>query len=248
MTKEKTKTMWAIILVLSALGIILCLAGCSKGNRYKVDLDGSDFCYEGVKESYRAGDDVTLYYTLIATDTDYSFYLDGEPINFDYDEKKGFVIRFTMPEHDAKLECNAKESMTYVPSGWNGEADVMLLDCYRETSATAGADAYHRLVVTTTDAPDQVRLDEYIKEEGGEETCTTTYIPYWVADDCLALALVYDFARWNGMEDAVSTDGAKKACSFWNGEEHISVSTEHMPEWGEENLDSLFDTLIDHVK
>jgi len=241
--KEKTKTMWAIILVLSALGIILCLAGCSKGNRYKVDLDGSDFCYEGVKESYRAGNDVTLYYTLIATDTDYSFYLDGEPINFEYDEKKGFVIRFTMPEHDVKLECNAKESMTYVLSGWNGEADVMLLDLYRAETAAEGSKESREYVITTIDDPDQVRLDVYVKEGGEEETCTSCSIPYENAHELLCFVYDNGLDAWNDLEEWVSLDGTQTVCKFWNGEEHIRVSTDRMPEGGEKTLDELFKLL-----
>jgi len=177
MIKEKKKPMVAIVLALLVIGIALCLGGCSSANRYKVDLDGADFCYEGVKKSYRAGEEVTLYYTLIATDTDYSFALDGEPINFEYDDRKGFVIQFTMPEHDVTLTCNSQNSMTYIPVMWQGDADVMLLDCYRATVAAADGDAYHEFVLTTTEDPEQVRVDEYRKEEGGEETCTTFYIP-----------------------------------------------------------------------
>lgn len=104
-----------VILLLAVLGIVLCLMGCSKANQYKVDLCGSDFCYEGVKSSYRAGDEVTLFFTLIATDTDYSFYLDGKAINYDYDDSKGFIISFTMPDYDVKLEYSSVNSMVDIP-------------------------------------------------------------------------------------------------------------------------------------
>ena len=93
---------------------LLSLLGCSS-NKYKIDYCGSKYCYSDAKDSYRAGKEVVLYFNLIATDTDYSFKLDGESLNFTYDDKKGFIIRFTMPEHDVKLECITKESMTYVP-------------------------------------------------------------------------------------------------------------------------------------
>lgn len=114
MLKERKRTMMVVILLLTALGIVLCLMGGSKANRYKVDLNGSDFCYEGVKSSYRAGETVTLHFTMIATDTDYSFYLDGEPIHYDYDDRKGFILCFTMPDHDVKLETRSVNSMSYV--------------------------------------------------------------------------------------------------------------------------------------
>ena len=56
-----------------------------------------------------------LYYDLIAMDMDCAFYLDGEPVPFVYEEGKGFVVRFTMPDHDVKLECRMHNSMEYDP-------------------------------------------------------------------------------------------------------------------------------------
>ena len=103
--------------VVVMLGVVLMLGfgGCF-AKKYNVDYGGSKFAFRGAKDSYRAGSKVTVYYNMIATDTDYRFYLDGETINsVTYDDKKGFVISFIMPEHDVKLEVDIKESMTYVP-------------------------------------------------------------------------------------------------------------------------------------
>lgn len=117
---------------------------------------------------------------------------------------------------------------------WEGE-ELMLLDCYR-----AGVDGeYHELVITTTDDPSKVRLDKYVKEDG-EETQTTCYISGRTAQECLALVEEYGLSGWNDLEDGISLDGAKKVCKFWNGKEHIRVSTEHMPADGESKLDALF--------
>lgn len=114
MSKKGEKSMAAVIVIVLALGVLLCVTGCS-GKTYRVDYDGQKDFYEGAKDSYRAGKEVTLYYSLIATDTDYSFYIDGESINYEYDDRKGFVIRFKMPDHDVKLECRSVNSMIYVP-------------------------------------------------------------------------------------------------------------------------------------
>ena len=94
--------------------MLLSLFGCA-ANKYNVDYCGAKDLYRGAKDSYKAGTKVTLYFELIATDTDYSFTLDGEPLKFEYDDKKGFVISFTMPEHDVKLECHWQNSIVYVP-------------------------------------------------------------------------------------------------------------------------------------
>ena len=83
---------------------------------YKVDYCGNKDWYTNAKNSYREGEEVTLYYEMIATDTNYSFLLDGESINYGYDSSKGFVISFIMPAHDVKLECISINTMTaYAP-------------------------------------------------------------------------------------------------------------------------------------
>ena len=94
---------------LAALVLLLALAGC--GTKYAVDYDGDAEFYDGAKASYRAGQTVTLYYTLMATDSDCTFYLDGEPLKSTYVEGRGFRVRFKMPAHDVKLTCIWTSSM-----------------------------------------------------------------------------------------------------------------------------------------
>lgn len=87
------------------------------GKKYKVDYCGEKYAYKNAKDEYRAGEKVTLYYWMIATDTDYSFWLDGAELMRDYDTKKGFVLSFIMPDHDVVLHCSSRNSMlreTYI--------------------------------------------------------------------------------------------------------------------------------------
>ena len=79
--------------------------------KYKVDYCGQKMAYPNAKDAYRAGEQVTLYFDMIATDTNYSFTLDGAELMRDYDPKKGFVLRFTMPDRDVKLRCFSQNSM-----------------------------------------------------------------------------------------------------------------------------------------
>ena len=79
--------------------------------KYKVDYCGKKFEYRNAKDEYRAGEKVTLYYWMIATDTDYSFSLDGAELSRDYDTKKGFILSFVMPDHDVVLHCFSRNSM-----------------------------------------------------------------------------------------------------------------------------------------
>ena len=108
MTGKRNRNMRIGVVVLSLLSI-LGLAGCA-GEKYRVEYDSKGL-YSNAKDYYRAGETVKVWFELIATDTDYSFLLDGERIPFSYDEKKGFVIEFVMPEHDVKLECETVNSM-----------------------------------------------------------------------------------------------------------------------------------------
>lgn len=80
--------------------------------KYKVDYCGKKFAYLDAKDSYRAGEKVTLYFHMIATDTDYTFTLDGRSIQVGYDNSKGFIIEFIMPDHDVVLRCDSRNTMT----------------------------------------------------------------------------------------------------------------------------------------
>ena len=83
-------------------------------NKYKIDYCGQKGAYKDAKDSYRAGEKVRLVYYMIATDTDYSFYLDGEHFAPGYSDREGYIISFTMPEHDVILKCEHVNSMTCI--------------------------------------------------------------------------------------------------------------------------------------
>ena len=105
-----------IWLVLLAALFLLSLCACGKQTvLYKVDYNGRKDLFKKAKDAYEAGTEVELYYDTIGTDTDYSFWLDGERLKTDYSEKKGYIIRFTMPEHDVSLAVKSVNSMTVLP-------------------------------------------------------------------------------------------------------------------------------------
>lgn len=106
----KYRLLIIISVILVSITTLMLTTACG-ANKYYVDYCGAKYCYSNAKDSYKAGTKVKLYYEFIATDTDYSFTLDGEPVKWSYDDQKGFVIEFTMPEHDVKLECHSKNSM-----------------------------------------------------------------------------------------------------------------------------------------
>ncbi len=105
--------------VISSIAIIIlgCTALLSSCNEksYKVDYNGQKSTYENAKDSYKAGEKVEFYFTFVATDTDYSFYLDEKKLNPLYEEGKGYVIKFTMPDHDVSVKWESTNSMLYQP-------------------------------------------------------------------------------------------------------------------------------------
>ncbi|MCQ2456924.1 MAG: hypothetical protein MJ096_06170 [Clostridia bacterium] len=88
----------------------MCLFGCGR-KKYNVDYRGQKDFFTGAEDSYAAGEKVKLYYDLIATDTDYTFYVDGERVRVDWNENKGFIIKFTMPDHDIEVYCESVNTM-----------------------------------------------------------------------------------------------------------------------------------------
>lgn len=81
------------------------------GKKFKIDYCGEKYAYKNAKDEYRVGEKVTLYYWMIATDTDYTFWLDGAELSRDYDTKKGFILSFIMPDLDVVLHCSLRNSM-----------------------------------------------------------------------------------------------------------------------------------------
>lgn len=103
-----------VILAVLLMGGMLVFGCLNRTPRYRVDYGGDKEWYEGAKDSYPAGAEVTLYFDMIATDTKYTFLLDDEPLRVDHEDGK-FVIRFTMPEHDVILSCRTKNTMELEP-------------------------------------------------------------------------------------------------------------------------------------
>ena len=105
----------AAVIVTAVIIIAIFITGCGKRS-YKVDYCGAKDFYSNAKNTYKAGEEVELIFDLVATDTDYTFYLDGKSENLDvHGTGNGFVIRFTMPDHDVKLSYKEQNSMEYIP-------------------------------------------------------------------------------------------------------------------------------------
>ena len=102
----------ALTLLLGAA--IAAAASSSSGTalpKYRLRLDG--FGLASGKKEYHAGEEVTVTYSMVATDTDYWFTLDCEDVKLkrDYSVQEGYILKFTMPDHDVCLKVNKRNSM-----------------------------------------------------------------------------------------------------------------------------------------
>lgn len=211
---------------------------------YTLDLCGEETAYKGAKKAYRAGQRVVLYYTQFATDTDFTFLLDGRPLSTPYREGKGYRIAFRMPAHDARLKLYTVCSMV------RGLApDLTLVDFYTTSVATVGGDGHYELVLSSTEDRKQARLDRYMQEdEESEEEKTSYLVPFRAAEESMAYIRRYHLFAWNELPDGLSLDGDYTAVRFWDGSRHIRVSTDCMPANGQAVLRELGDMLKNYVK
>ena len=100
--------------------LMISLFGCGE-TKYKLTFGNSGFTSD--KTKYAAGETVTVCYDMIASDTDYTFF--SNDVEFDsetYDNSRGYVITFTMPDHDVKVDLTTRNSMEYDPGAINNNA------------------------------------------------------------------------------------------------------------------------------
>ena len=141
---KKTTLSFTKKLFLTLLGVIVMftLFGCGKA-KYTLHFEGYGF--QSSKTEYAAGEQVTVYYDMIATDTDYRFWLDDESVKLkqDYDDRHGYVFSFIMPDHELTLHVSSRNSMEYIPTvsisfqNEVEEADIWLLPQTEENLKTS---------------------------------------------------------------------------------------------------------------
>lgn len=69
--------------------MIILLTGCGQ-QKYKLELDG--FGLSSKNSGYKEGDHIKVTFDMIATDTDYSFYLDCDDVELDRDYYDGTYV------------------------------------------------------------------------------------------------------------------------------------------------------------
>ncbi|MBR5620828.1 MAG: hypothetical protein IKW76_13935 [Clostridia bacterium] len=240
---NKRLTVFALTLLMLGGLLMFGLFGCGKA-AYTVDYRGQKDAYQNAHDTYKAGEEVRLVYSEVGTDTDYSFFLDGEQLDPEYEEGKGFVLRFTMPAHNVRLECQAVNSM----EDDDESKDEMLLDLYTSTVAAADGGDCRELVLYA--CPNHKwKLIVYRQDAEDDTESSTTYtVPYLAVDRCFAVIDEEKMRSWNDLEPAESEEGAITVCKFLdtNGE-YVRVTSEAMPEGGAQSFARLREALLSYA-
>ena len=213
---------------------------CGCGKKYNVDYEGQKSFYKGARDSYREGERVRMYYFMIATDTDYSFFLDGERLNPAYDERKGYIIEFTMPAHDVKLICESKNSMLVL------EAEpVLLVDYYDAVTGTDGYDSSRELTLSElSDGTYQVDVYRTGRDEDSHESFT---VPEEAKTRCYELIDKYNMRHWDRYPDD-PLDGGMTAVKFRDTDgSYIRVSTDQMPDGGTGMMSDIASVMREYI-
>ncbi len=223
---------------------MMVLSGCGT-TRYNLTFDG--YGLKSEKTSYAEGEEVTVTYDMIATDTDYTFYADSDDVklNREYDGDHGYVITFTMPAHDVKISVKSRNSMEqdpYANPTENNEAgspedciinENLLFDYYEATVATVGGDEREEYCLYKyTDT--QLVLALYRKEEDSDETMVCCTVPASVLDDCMDLVKKYKMRKW---KDGSGLRGKMYVVKFMDDGELKRVSSDDMPDNGRDAFD-----------
>ena len=216
----------ALLLALTA-STLLFFPACNAA-KHKIDYCGQKEFYDRPPESCSAGKKVELCYKgeFVATDTDYTFFVDGEKASAKADDDGNIILRFVMPDHDVRVRCFANVTMREA-------GDLMLVDYYDAVTGTDGGDRSYELVLNLT-TDDSIRLDVYNASYGTEETCVSYYVDYGAVDESLDVIEKYKMNEWN-QKDGIAIDGTVTVCRFiLPGGGFERVSSDNMPEDGTE--------------
>ncbi|MCR5282430.1 MAG: hypothetical protein K6E18_03600 [Lachnospiraceae bacterium] len=229
------------------IGVILLmgLMGCGK-QKYKVVFDGYGFTSD--KKAYAPGDPVTVYYDMVATDTDYQFSCDEDvDLKQTFDNAHGYVFTFTMPEHDVTFQVSSRNTMEYDPDAHLPETpkdlqdeidpDNMAFDFYEKTMATDGGDGHEEYVLYERNEGEGMILAKYTQEGDEAESVSCCLVPTQIWDSCMHIVRSRGCADWN---ENKGVEGTYYVLKFPDGKGNmVRVTSDEMPGDGMETISLL---------
>lgn len=232
----------AAVLTVVAGGVAALKNHGGSGDRYSIEYDSKNL-YTGAKNSYKAGQKVTLHFPFVATDTSYGFYLNGMPIDATYSDMGGYKLSFVMPPYDAKLECVTRNDMVYVPPV-EGVNETLLYEYYRATAATPDGNAekytiaLYSISETDSEGNTEDRTEIRVSKENidGTKEEKVYVVKRYGSYECDEIAKEYYMHGWDTMKNTVSETGMLVSVKFKTATGYITASNGCMPENGREGM------------
>ena len=251
------KAMKIIVIIAAVAVCVAALFGTltfSGGEKYKMEYDSKGL-YRGAKDSYKVGQKVTLRFPYVATDTSYSFYLNGKAIDNTYSDLGGYKLEFVMPPYDAKLECVTKNDMVYTPPE-EGVEESLLYEYYSATAATPDgkAETYSIALyyISETDSEGNTEDRTELRVSKTNIDGTTEENVYdakrYGSYECDEIAKEYYMHGWDTMRNTISEDGMLVAVKFRTPTGYIRVSNACMPENGREGMGKIREILESYIE
>lgn len=91
--------------------------GAHKAPVHNISYAGNAYCFfasaneKPAPKKAREGEHVRICFPMVATDTNYTFYIDGVQTNPDYTHETGYIIEFAMPDHDVVISFSERNTM-----------------------------------------------------------------------------------------------------------------------------------------
>lgn len=251
---KTTKILAVIAAAVVSAGTLFGTVFSPGGEKYKIEYDSKGL-YNGAKDSYKAGQNVTLYFSAIATDTSYGFYLNGVPVDASYSDFGGYKLTFVMPPYDAKLECVTRNDMGYTPPE-EGVEESLLYEYYSATAATPDgkAETYSIALyyISETDSEGNTEDRTELRVSKTNIDGTTEENVYdakrYGSYECDEIAKEYYMHGWDTMKNTISEDGMLKSVKFRTATGYITVSNGCMPENGNEGMGKIREILESYIE
>ena len=121
----------------------------------------------------------------------------------------------------------------------NADPETILVNYYEATRATVGGDRHLELVLRKTEETDSVVLEVYRGWEDEEEICVCYVVPMEAVERSFQIIKDKKLDKWNEKYHSGGLGGGIVVCRFFDGEKQVRVSTDRMPENGQEILESI---------
>lgn len=86
---------------------------CASGEKksFRVDWCGRKSAFDNARDTYTAGEEVTVYFMGAATDTNYTFSANGKTLVPQPSDRGGVRLSFVMPAQDVTFRVESRNTM-----------------------------------------------------------------------------------------------------------------------------------------